>query len=135
MSPEGARLRRQTLGAASALREALADHGLACLGSPGPIVPAVIGNERVARLTHRNLRPRGVAAMVVEYPVVPSGSARLRLQVMPSHTFEQAEQAAAAIAAAVSDTKRCRGLSARSGPIWSMIRSAADFEIPNSRAS
>jgi glycine C-acetyltransferase/8-amino-7-oxononanoate synthase len=105
MSPEGARLRRQTLDAASALREALADHGLACLGSPGPIVPAVIGDERVARLTHRNLRPRGVAAMVVEYPVVPSGSARLRLQVMPSHTPEQAGQAAAAIAAAVSEAR------------------------------
>ena len=41
--------------------------------------------------------------MVVEYPVVPSGSARLRLQVMPSHTPEQAGQAAAAIAAAVSE--------------------------------
>jgi Cdc6-like AAA superfamily ATPase len=43
--------------------------------------------------------------MVVEYPVVPSGSARLRLQVMPSHTPEQAGQAAAAIAAAVSEAR------------------------------
>lgn len=105
MSPEGARLPRQTLGAASALREALADDGLACLGSPAPIVPAVIGDERVTRLTHRNPRPRGVSAMVVEYPVVPGGSARLRLQVMPSHTPEQAGQAAAAIAAAVSEAR------------------------------
>jgi 7-keto-8-aminopelargonate synthetase-like enzyme len=102
MSPEGARLRRQTLGAASALREALADHGLAC---PGPIVPAVIGDERVTRLTDPNLRPRGVAAMVVDYPVVPSGSARLRLQVMPSHMPEQAGQSAAEIAAAVSEAR------------------------------
>ncbi|MCZ1000756.1 hypothetical protein O1M63_26320 [Streptomyces mirabilis] len=38
--------------------------------------------------------------MVVEYPVAPSGSARLRLQVMPSQTPEQAGQAAAAVSEA-----------------------------------
>ncbi|MFE3323298.1 aminotransferase class I/II-fold pyridoxal phosphate-dependent enzyme [Streptomyces sp. NPDC059176] len=105
MTSEGDRLRERTLCAATALREALLDHGLVSLGAPGPIVPVVVGDERVARLTHRGLRPRGVAAMVVEYPVVPSGSARLRLQVMPTHTTEQVEQAAAAIADATAEAR------------------------------
>jgi hypothetical protein len=55
--------------------------------------------------------------MVVEYPVVPTGSARLRLQVLPSHTPEQAGQAAAAIAAAVSEARnRHRQPRRRFGP-------------------
>lgn len=35
----------------------------------------------------------------------------------------------------VSCAKRRLGCSARSGPTWPMIRSAADFEMPNSGAS
>ncbi|WP_331731077.1 aminotransferase class I/II-fold pyridoxal phosphate-dependent enzyme (plasmid) [Kitasatospora sp. NBC_00070] len=104
-SDAGARLRERVLDTAVVLRDALAGHSLDCPGAPGPIVPVIIGDERVARLTHRALRPRGVAAMVVEYPVVPSGTARLRLQIMPSHTPEQARQAAAAVADAVAEAR------------------------------
>ncbi|MEV3854057.1 aminotransferase class I/II-fold pyridoxal phosphate-dependent enzyme [Streptomyces sp. NPDC050095] len=104
-SAEGDDLRARLLGAATELRRALRERGLECLGAPGPIVPVHIGDERVARLTYRGLRPRNVAAMVIEHPVVPTGTARLRLQVMPSHTPQQCEAAAAAIADALAEAR------------------------------
>ncbi len=104
-SDEGGLLRENLLTGSIALRDALAAYELPSLGNAGPIVPVVIGDERVARLTFRGLRPRGVAAGVAEYPIVPAGASRLRLQVMPSHTPAQAKEAAALIADVVAEAR------------------------------
>ena len=44
-----------------------------------------MGYEGLARLVSRHL-PLGLVANLVEFPAVPKGAARFRLQVMANHT-------------------------------------------------
>ena len=83
------------------LRNALRDQGIACLGVPSPIIPVVIGEERVAAVAAKMIAERGVLANLVEFPAVPVGQARFRMQAMASHTVEQVQQAASTVAEAV----------------------------------
>ena len=92
-SAEGDRRRSQLDANVDALRAALRAEGLTVLGTPSAIVPVLIGDEKVARLVHRQLFQRGVAVNMVEYPVVEAGSARIRLQVMANHTPEHCARA------------------------------------------
>ncbi len=93
-SPKGALLREKLHAAVTVLRSELMKEGQLCFGAPGPIVPVFIGSERKARLCHRAMTEAQLAAMIIEYPVVPLGASRFRLQVMATHTPEQAKQAA-----------------------------------------
>ncbi len=104
-SPEGEVLRGRLMDAVKAMRGTFAEHGVDCLGQPSAIVPVVIGDERVARVAHRLMQKRQIAAMILEYPVVASGSARFRLQVMASHTPEQATYAAMQIVEAIREAR------------------------------
>lgn len=104
-SDEGDRRRALLMRNIEALRAALEERGHAADGRPSPIVPVVIGDERVARLAHRTLYAVGVGANMVEFPVVESGKARFRLQVMADHTIEQAKHAAAAVARAITSAR------------------------------
>ena len=47
-----------------------------------------------------------IAAMIIEYPVVPLGASRFRLQVMASHTAEQAIEAASVMSRVLSEVSR-----------------------------
>jgi 7-keto-8-aminopelargonate synthetase-like enzyme len=58
------------------------------MGVPSPIVPVLVGDEALARLVSRRLPALEVIANLVEYPAVAKGDARLRLQIMPTHTLE-----------------------------------------------
>jgi glycine C-acetyltransferase/8-amino-7-oxononanoate synthase len=97
-SPEGEKLRGDLFRAIGWLRDALGSHGIRPLGDPSPIVPVVIGDERLARVAHKLLFARNVAANCVEFPIVESGMARFRLQVMARHEQEHARFAARAVA-------------------------------------
>jgi 7-keto-8-aminopelargonate synthetase-like enzyme len=96
-SEEGAALRGQLMRNAEELRGMLGDAGVRCLGMPSPIVPVLIGGEAAARLASRLLARRGVFANQVEYPGVPLGAARLRLQLMANHNLQQVRRAARAV--------------------------------------
>ena len=61
----------------------------------------VIGEERVAAVSAKMIAERGVLANLVEYPAVPLGKARFRMQAMATHTAQQAQQAAGIVADAV----------------------------------
>ena len=100
-SSEGDARREQLIRVAQGLRKALAGRSIACLGMPSPITPVVIGEERVAAVTAKIIAERGVLTNLVEYPAVPLGQARLRMQAMATHTLEQACQAATIIGDAV----------------------------------
>jgi glycine C-acetyltransferase/8-amino-7-oxononanoate synthase len=104
-SAEGDALRGALFEAINALRDGLAGHGLTCLGSPSPIVPLLIGNEKLARTANRFLFDRGVLALMVEFPVTPAGSSRFRLQVQARHTPADAKRAADVIAGCVADSR------------------------------
>ena len=63
-------------------------------GDPSPIVSVKMGTEALARLVSRQLSHRGLVANLVEFPAVPKGAARFRLQVMANHDEEQVAEAA-----------------------------------------
>lgn len=88
-SDEGQHLRTVLLQRIDEMREALTRAGLQHTGDPSPIVPVRVGDEALARLVSRRLPALGIIANLVEYPAVAKGDARLRLQMMPTHTFEQ----------------------------------------------
>ncbi len=100
-SSEGDALRRQLMQVSRSLRGALQDQGIPCLGMPSPINPVVIGEERVAAVAAKMISERGVLANLVEYPAVPLGKARFRMQAMATHTTQQAQQAAGIVAESV----------------------------------
>ncbi|MEL7170782.1 MAG: aminotransferase class I/II-fold pyridoxal phosphate-dependent enzyme, partial [Bacteroidota bacterium] len=104
-SEEGAARRASLLRAVTALRGALADEGIACLGAPSAIVPVPIGERDVARIAAKLIAERGVLANLVEYPAVPEDGARFRMQAMATHTPEQAREAAAIVSAAIADAQ------------------------------
>ena len=73
--------------------------GLDTCGSSTQIVPILVGqSDRALELAQR-LRERGVLAVGIRPPSVPSGEARARFSLMATHTGEQIEQTLAAIEA------------------------------------
>ena len=71
--------------------------GLRALGFPvesaSPIVPVIIGDAgRCMRFSERLLE-RGVFAQGIRPPTVPSGTSRLRITLMATHTAEQIDRA------------------------------------------
>jgi glycine C-acetyltransferase len=87
-SQEGAELRTALLRNVLALRAELQDAGLEVYGDPSAIVCVKMGTEGLARLVGRRLPELGLIANLVEFPAVPKGQARFRMQVMAKHTPE-----------------------------------------------
>jgi len=56
-----------------------------------------VGFEGLARLVSRRLPPAGLIANLVEFPAVPKGQARFRMQVMANHTAENIRDAVGAL--------------------------------------
>ena len=67
------------------MRSELTRAGLETLGDPSPIVPVRVGAEGQARIAAHRLNELGAIANLVEYPAVPQGGARFRVQVMANH--------------------------------------------------
>lgn len=105
-SPEGDHLRGRLAQAIGGLRDELTRLGLTCMGEPSPIVPLLIGNEKLARVAHRLVFERNVLAFMVEFPISPTGASRFRLQVQASHTAEQGRQAARVFAEVIAEARR-----------------------------
>jgi len=103
-----ARLRANT----KAMREAIAATGLRPLEGESAIVPIIVGATPDAIRASAMLLERGVYATGFGYPVVPEGTARVRVQVSAALEPEQLDHAAAAI----GDVGRELGLLAASHP-------------------
>ncbi|MGW8181800.1 MAG: glycine C-acetyltransferase, partial [bacterium] len=58
-----------------------------------PIVPIMIGEEKLTVEMARRLNERGIFVVGFSYPVVPRGEARIRVQVSAAHTVEQLDRA------------------------------------------
>jgi 7-keto-8-aminopelargonate synthetase-like enzyme len=54
-----------------------------------------MGSEALARLVSKRLPALGLLANLVEYPAVPKGAARFRMQVMANHTEQNIVDAVA----------------------------------------
>lgn len=101
-SPEGAALRRKLMENILMLRDLLQTHELEVYGDPSPIVCVRMGAESLARLVSRRLPAVGLLANLVEYPAVPKGRARFRMQVMANHTLSDIKRAVQRLAAATA---------------------------------
>ena len=85
-SPEGLNRRRMLMSNIIRLRQSLTEAGMEYYGDPSAIVCVKMGTEGLARLVSRRLPELGVLANLVEFPAVPKGAARFRMQVMANHT-------------------------------------------------
>jgi glycine C-acetyltransferase len=87
-SIDGDILRNELLTNVLTLRRELDGAGLEYYGDPSAIVCVKMGSEALARLVSRRLPELGLVANLVEFPAVPKGAARIRMQVMADH-YEQ----------------------------------------------
>src|ERR1700733_5779864 len=85
-SPEGRALRAALMANVLSLRHQLREAGLDYYGDPSAIVCVKMGTEGVARLVSKRLPELGLIANLVEFPAVPKGAARIRMQVMANHS-------------------------------------------------
>jgi 7-keto-8-aminopelargonate synthetase-like enzyme len=90
VASEEGRVRRQSLmDNILYMRAEMTKAGLETLGDPSPIVPVRVGTEGQARIASYRLNQFGAIANLVEYPAVPQGGARFRVQVMANHTHQE----------------------------------------------
>ena len=99
-SAEGDRLRAGLMRNVLELRARVQERGMEVYGDPSAIVCVKMGSEALARLVSRRLPSLGLIANLVEYPAVPKGAARFRMQVMALHTSENIAAAVARLAEA-----------------------------------
>ena len=85
-SREGETLRESLMTNIRLLRELLQGTSFEVYGDPSPIVCVKMGMEGLARLVSRRLPELGLLANLVEFPAVPKGQARFRMQVMANHS-------------------------------------------------
>lgn len=57
-----------------------------------PIIPIIIGDERVAVERSRQLYDKGIFVPAIRYPTVPKNKARLRVTVSAAHSAEDIQQ-------------------------------------------
>ena len=93
-SNEGEALRQALRRCSTRLREGLEAAGLRVFGKDGShIVPLHLGPEGFGRIAGGRAFELGLVATVIEFPVVPLGSARYRFSMRPSYSNEQIDQA------------------------------------------
>jgi glycine C-acetyltransferase len=102
-SLEGSVLRGKLMHNIEMLRKMLRGCGMETYGDPSAIVCVKMGSEALARLVSRRLPALGMLANLVEFPAVPKGQARFRLQVMANHSMHDIVDAVHRLSAAVND--------------------------------
>jgi len=85
---------------ASRLRQGLTAAGFTVLEGEHPIVPVLLGEAALATAMADALLDEGIYAVAFSYPVVPVGSARIRLQCSAAHADADVDHAVAAFIAA-----------------------------------
>ena len=95
LSPE---LRKRLFSHAKRLKTALIDLGYTLLPSETQILPVILGSPQRATRVAEALLTEGVFAPAIRPPAVSTGTSRLRLTVMATHTEAEIEQAIRAFA-------------------------------------
>ncbi|GJQ27456.1 MAG: 2-amino-3-ketobutyrate coenzyme A ligase [Phycisphaerae bacterium] len=75
------------------LREGLAKLGFEAINSPSAITPIILGPTAKAIAASQRLLELGVFVIGFGYPVVPEGTARLRVQISAAHEREHLDRA------------------------------------------
>ena len=79
-------------------RNGIRNTGFEVLESPTAICPIIVGDTADAIRMSERLLEKGVFVIGFGYPVVPEGTARLRVQISAAHTNDQLDQLIDAIA-------------------------------------
>lgn len=101
-SDEGAALREKLMRNILSLRDQVRERNMEVYGDPSAIVAVKAGDEALARLTALEMPKLGLLANLVEFPAVPKGQARFRLQVMAGHAEDEIDAAAAIMEASMT---------------------------------
>ncbi|MFK4529232.1 glycine C-acetyltransferase [Bradyrhizobium japonicum] len=92
LAESGEYLRENLAARVAQMRRGLRDRGLLVGGDNHPIVPIMVGEAAKATALAQHFLKHDVLAVAFSYPVVPEGTARVRMQVSASHTVEDIEQ-------------------------------------------
>jgi glycine C-acetyltransferase len=87
------RLRDRLAENAAYFRAKIADVGLDVPRGEHPIVPIMLGEAKLAHEMADRLLERGVYVIGFSYPVVPKGTARIRVQISAAHTKDELDYA------------------------------------------
>ena len=79
-------------------RDGMTSRGFRIQPGEHPIVPIMLGEAPLAQRMAARLLEKGIYVIGFFYPVVPQGTARIRVQVSAAHTREDLDQALAAFA-------------------------------------
>ena len=115
-------LRSKLMDNINMLRGLLRGCGHETYGDPSAIVCVKMGSEALARLAGRRLPSLGLLANIVEFPAVPKGQARFRLQVMASHSQHDIFEAVHSLSTAAADA-RANGRRSRTASVVHTPRS------------
>jgi glycine C-acetyltransferase len=77
-------------------RAAMTEAGFAIRSGEHPIVPVMLGDERRAVAMAADLLREGIYVVGFAFPVVPRGTARIRVQVSAAHTQAHLEECVSA---------------------------------------
>jgi glycine C-acetyltransferase len=77
-------------------RERIVEAGFEIKHGSHPIVPIMLGDEKLAVNMANNLLEEGIFAVGLSYPVVPKNQARIRVQISAAHEIEDLNRAIAA---------------------------------------
>jgi len=81
----------------AAARKGIAEVGFEVLESPTAICPIIVGETAIAISMSNKLLDMGVFAIGFGYPVVPEGTARIRVQISAAHEQEHIDRLCAAL--------------------------------------
>jgi glycine C-acetyltransferase len=81
----------------AAARKGISDVGFEVLKSPTAICPIIVGETATAIKMSNQLLDMGVFAIGFGYPVVPEGTARIRVQISAAHEQEHIDRLCAAL--------------------------------------
>lgn len=91
-----ARLQRN----AAHFRARMSEEGFELIPGEHPIVPVMFGDAALAARIADHMLGNGVYVIAFSYPVVPQGTARIRVQLSAAHSDEDIEKAVAAFVSA-----------------------------------
>lgn len=91
-------LRETLMANTRQFREGIVARGFRIIPGVHPIVPIMLGDEKLAVEMARAMNARGIFVVGFSYPVVPRGEARIRVQLSAAHTPAQIERALDAFA-------------------------------------
>ncbi len=77
-------------------RKIMTELGFEIIPSTHPIVPVMLGDAQLAKNMANGLLKEGIYVIGFSYPVVPKGTARIRVQISAAHTQDQLDRALSA---------------------------------------